>query len=72
MGTHFEFEAILFDFQMLTTQGHRCKIYTQELDKYLKYMDLQCGEVPEWSKGTDSKSVVPARVPRVRIPVSLP
>ena len=25
-----------------------------------------CGEVPEWSNGTDSKSVVPARVPRVR------
>jgi hypothetical protein len=30
------------------------------------------GEVPEWSNGADSKSVVPARVPRVRIPVSPP
>ena len=34
--------------------------------------NFTCGEVPEWSNGTDSKSVVPARVPRVRIPVSLP
>ena len=34
--------------------------------------NFMCGEVPEWSNGTDSKSVVPARVPRVRIPVSLP
>src|SRR5690606_32246763 len=30
------------------------------------------GELPEWSNGTDSKSVVPARVPRVRIPGSPP
>ena len=28
--------------------------------------------MPEWSNGTDSKSVVPARVPRVRIPVCPP
>ena len=40
LGTHFEFEDISFDFHVLTTQGHRCKIHRQELDKYLKYMGL--------------------------------
>ena len=30
------------------------------------------GEVPEWSNGADSKSVVPFEVPRVRIPPSPP
>ena len=30
------------------------------------------GEVPEWSNGAVSKTVVPSRVPRVRIPVSPP
>ena len=30
------------------------------------------GEVPEWSNGADSKSVVPFEVPRVRIPLSPP
>lgn len=30
------------------------------------------GEVPEWSNGLDSKSSVPSRVPRVRIPASPP
>ena len=40
MGTHFEFGAISFDFHVLTTQGHRCKIQLQELDKYLKYIGI--------------------------------
>ncbi len=31
---------------------------------------LIIGEVPEWSIGAVSKTVVPLRVPRVRIPVS--
>ncbi len=31
-----------------------------------------CGEVPEWSNGAVSKTVVRAIVPRVRIPVSPP
>ena len=31
-----------------------------------------CGEVPEWSNGAVSKTVVPLRVPRVRIPLSPP
>ena len=30
------------------------------------------GEMPEWPNGTDSKSVVPSRVPRVQIPISPP
>ena len=30
---------------------------------------LIIGEVPEWSIGAVSKTVVPLRVPRVRIPV---
>ena len=30
------------------------------------------GEMPEWPNGTDSKSVVLATVPRVRIPISPP
>ncbi len=30
------------------------------------------GEVPEWSNGAVSKTVVLSRVPRVRIPVSPP
>ncbi len=30
------------------------------------------GEVPEWSNGAVSKTVVPLRAPRVRIPVSPP
>ncbi len=30
------------------------------------------GEMPEWPNGTDSKSVVPSPVPRVRIPISPP
>lgn len=30
------------------------------------------GEVPEWSNGAVSKTVVPLRVPRVRIPLSPP
>lgn len=30
------------------------------------------GEMPEWSNGTDSKSVVLATVPRVQIPISPP
>ena len=34
--------------------------------------DTPDGEVPEWSNGTVSKTVVLARVPRVRIPVSPP
>src|SRR3546814_2401225 len=33
---------------------------------------LSCGEVPEWSLGTVSKTVVPLRVPWVRIPPSPP
>src|SRR5690606_36469323 len=36
------------------------------------YHARRLGELPEWSNGTDSKSVVPARVPRVRIPGSPP
>ena len=28
------------------------------------------GEMPEWSIGAVSKTVVPLRVPRVRIPIS--
>ena len=31
-----------------------------------------CGEMAEWSNAADSKSVVPARVPGVRIPLSPP
>ena len=31
-----------------------------------------CGEMPEWSNGAVSKTVVLSRVPRVRIPVSPP
>ena len=31
-----------------------------------------CGEVPEWSNGAVSKTVVGASLPRVRIPVSPP
>lgn len=31
---------------------------------------LTTGEVPEWSIGAVSKTVVPLRVPRVRIPAS--
>jgi hypothetical protein len=30
------------------------------------------GEMPEWSIGAVSKTVVPLQVPRVRIPVSPP
>ena len=33
---------------------------------------LKCGEVPEWSNGAVSKTVVDANLPRVRIPVSPP
>ena len=32
--------------------------------------DSRCGEVPEWSNGTVSKTVEGASLPRVRIPVS--
>src|SRR5690554_7956274 len=32
----------------------------------------KCGEVPEWSNGAVSKTVVGASLPRVRIPVSPP
>lgn len=39
-----------------------------------KYIPLHAfstnGEMPEWSIGAVSKTVVPLRVPRVRIPVS--
>ncbi len=35
-------------------------------------MILIRGEMPEWSNGADSKSVVPFEVPRVRIPLSPP
>ena len=34
--------------------------------------DSRCGEVPEWSNGAVSKTVVGASLPRVRIPVSPP
>jgi hypothetical protein len=34
--------------------------------------NIPCGEVPEWSIGTVSKTVVPLRVPWVRIPPSPP
>ena len=43
MGTHLEFEDISFDFHVLTTQGHHCKIHRQELDKYLKYIGIGAG-----------------------------
>ncbi len=33
---------------------------------------VRFGEMPEWSNGADSKSVVPFEVPRVRIPLSPP
>src|SRR5262245_42178159 len=33
---------------------------------------FQCGEVPEWPNGAVSKTVVPLRVPWVRIPPSPP
>jgi hypothetical protein len=33
---------------------------------------ITLGEMPEWSIGAVSKTVVPSRVPRVRIPVSPP
>ncbi len=38
----------------------------------LNIMMLVRGEMPEWSNGADSKSVVPFEVPRVRIPLSPP
>ena len=31
-----------------------------------------CGQMPEWSNGAVSKTVVPVMVPRVRIPVCPP
>ena len=34
--------------------------------------ESDCGEVPEWSNGAVSKTVVGASLPRVRIPVSPP
>ena len=34
--------------------------------------EINCGEVPEWSNGAVSKTVVGATLPRVRIPVSPP
>ena len=37
-----------------------------------QYKHINNGEVPEWSNGAVSKTVVPVRVPRVRIPVSPP
>ncbi len=36
------------------------------------YLNFLAGEVPEWTNGAVSKTVVPLRVPRVRIPVSPP
>ena len=37
-----------------------------------KSSNFNCGEMPEWSNGAVSKTVVLSRVPRVRIPVSPP
>ena len=37
-----------------------------------RLMIRTCGEMPEWSNGAVSKTVVLSRVPRVRIPVSPP
>ena len=34
--------------------------------------ESDCGEVPEWSNGAVSKTVVGASLPRVRIPVCPP
>ena len=40
--------------------------------RVLSHSPRSVGEVPEWSIGTVSKTVVPLRVPRVRIPLSPP
>ncbi len=37
--------------------------------KLLNFAQPEKGKMPEWSIGTVSKTVVPLRVPRVRIPV---
>lgn len=44
----------------------------QSLAKSTRTGGLECGEMPEWSNGVVSKTTVPLRVPRVRIPVSPP
>ena len=36
------------------------------------FKSIGIGKMPEWSIGTVSKTVVPLRVPRVRIPVFPP
>ena len=58
-----------------TRQGCRGRVRPPGMDS----IDLSCsyklsvyGEVPEWSNGTVSKTVVRSRVPRVRIPPSPP
>ena len=40
--------------------------------KLLNFAQPEKGKMPEWSIGTVSKTVVPLRVPRVRIPVFPP
>ena len=42
-----------------------------EINALFAYIDLK-GKVPEWSIGAVSKTVVPLRVPRVRIPAFPP
>ena len=59
-----------------------CRAAHLSLDKFdhsrygmrrsIKVIANICGEVPEWSNGAVSKTVVRASVPRVRIPVSPP
>ena len=58
-----------------TRQGCRGRITLPGMDgRDLSYINKtpDYGEVPEWSNGTVSKTVVRSRVPRVRVPPSPP
>ena len=46
------------------------EMFSEKKRKFLLLSALKNGELPEWSIGADSKSVVPFGVPGVRIPRS--
>ncbi len=49
-----------------------CGIFSDNSVYALLAYQNNCGEMPERLKGVDSKSIVPVRVPGVRIPLSPP
>ena len=54
------------------TEGGACAARASRIHDPLPSKNRGRGEVPEWSIGTVSKTVVPSRVPWVRIPPSPP